>query len=125
MAAHRTHLSFEIYVTYLVQFAIYAILLRGVACTVNDILDVKYDAAVGERTCVNCLQFSVLTSGTSNPTERTKSRPLPSERISVRSALIFLVFQYVISVTFLTLTLPTLGYVHLSNIYANCRTLFI
>ncbi|KAF9045180.1 UbiA prenyltransferase family [Panaeolus papilionaceus] len=87
MAAHRTHLSFEIYVTYLVQFAIYAILLRGVACTVNDILDVKYDAAV----------------------ERTKSRPLPSERISVRSALIFLVFQYVISVTFLTLTLPTLG----------------
>ncbi|PPQ65925.1 hypothetical protein CVT24_011258 [Panaeolus cyanescens] len=95
MAAHKTNLPFDKYLTYLAQFAIYAVLLRGAACTVNDIMDVKYDSAV----------------------ERTRGRPLPSGRISIRAAVIFLFVQYIISTSFLLVTLPALGLVtHLNQL---------
>jgi 4-hydroxybenzoate polyprenyltransferase len=58
-------------VTHLALFLIGAIAMRGAGSTYNDILDRKLDAGV----------------------ERTKGRPLPSGRVSVRSAAIFLVFQ--------------------------------
>ncbi len=48
-----------------------AFLMRGAGCTWNDIADRKIDASV----------------------ERTKSRPLPSGRVSVRNALIWMVLQ--------------------------------
>ncbi len=56
---------------HLVLFLIGAIAMRGAGCTYNDILDRKLDAGV----------------------ERTRGRPLPSGRVSVRAAAIFLVAQ--------------------------------
>jgi 4-hydroxybenzoate polyprenyltransferase len=48
-----------------------AVIMRGAGCTVNDIADRKIDAQV----------------------ERTRQRPIPSGRISVNAALVFLVVQ--------------------------------
>lgn len=50
-----------------ILFGIGAIAMRGAGCTVNDIVDRKYDARV----------------------ERTKSRPIPSGQVSVKAALAF------------------------------------
>lgn len=52
-------------------FAIGAVVMRGAGCTVNDLWDRHYDAAV----------------------ERTRGRPIPSGQVSVRAALLFLVLQ--------------------------------
>ena len=56
---------------HLALFLIGAIAMRGAGSTYNDILDRKLDAGV----------------------ERTKGRPLPSGRVSVRAAAIFLAFE--------------------------------
>jgi 4-hydroxybenzoate polyprenyltransferase len=65
-AAHRgPNLS------HLALFFVGAIAMRGAGCTYNDILDRKLDAGV----------------------ERTKGRPLPSGRVSVRAAAVFLVAE--------------------------------
>ncbi|PWC36172.1 4-hydroxybenzoate octaprenyltransferase [Azospirillum sp. TSO35-2] len=56
-------------------FAVGAVLMRGAGCTVNDILDRKFDAMV----------------------ERTRSRPIPSGQVSVRQALVFLALQLLLS----------------------------
>jgi 4-hydroxybenzoate polyprenyltransferase len=56
-----------------------AVAMRGAGSTYNDILDRKLDAGV----------------------ERTKGRPLPSGRVSVRSAVVFLVFQALIGLVVL------------------------
>ncbi len=52
-------------------FLLGAIIMRGAGCTLNDIVDRNYDGLVA----------------------RTKGRPIPSGRVSVRQALIFLVSQ--------------------------------
>jgi len=57
--------------THLALFLVGAIAMRGAGSTYNDILDRKLDAGV----------------------ERTKGRPLPSGRVGVRAALVFLVFE--------------------------------
>ncbi len=49
-------------------FAVGAFVMRGAGCTINDILDHKFDAQVA----------------------RTKSRPIPSGAVSVRQAILFL-----------------------------------
>jgi 4-hydroxybenzoate polyprenyltransferase len=56
---------------HLVLFLIGAIAMRGAGCTYNDILDRKLDSEV----------------------ERTRNRPLPSGRVTVRAAAAFLVAQ--------------------------------
>jgi 4-hydroxybenzoate polyprenyltransferase len=56
---------------YAALFLAGAIVMRGAGCTLNDIVDRKIDFAV----------------------ERTKMRPIPSGRVSVKAALIFLVLQ--------------------------------
>ena len=56
---------------HLLLFWIGAIAMRGAGCTYNDILDRKLDAGV----------------------ERTRGRPLPSGRASVRSAMVFIALQ--------------------------------
>ena len=56
---------------HLVLFLIGAVAMRGAGCTYNDIVDRDLDAQV----------------------ERTRSRPIPSGRVSVRNAKIFLVAQ--------------------------------
>ena len=48
-----------------------ALLMRGAGCTWNDITDRDFDAAV----------------------ERTKSRPIPSGRVSVKAALVWMIMQ--------------------------------
>jgi 4-hydroxybenzoate polyprenyltransferase len=60
-------------------FLIGAIAMRGAGCTYNDILDRKLDANV----------------------ERTRGRPLPSGRVSVRAAAAFLVAQALIGLAVL------------------------
>ena len=63
----------------LLLFLIGAIAMRGAGCTYNDILDRKLDAEV----------------------ERTRNRPLPSGRVSVRAAAAFLVIQALIGLAVL------------------------
>src|SRR5712671_880996 len=58
----------------LVLFAIGAIAMRGAGCTLNDIADRDYDGQVA----------------------RTRLRPLPSGAVSVRQAVVFLLFQLAI-----------------------------
>jgi 4-hydroxybenzoate polyprenyltransferase len=55
-------------------FAVGAITMRGAGCTVNDIVDRDFDAAV----------------------ERTRARPIPSGQVSVAQALVFLALLLVI-----------------------------
>ncbi|KAJ7766177.1 4-hydroxybenzoate polyprenyl transferase [Mycena metata] len=59
-----------------------AFLLRSSACTINDIFDREMDAGV----------------------ERTRSRPLPSGRVSVLAATLYLITQYALGVTFFYFT---------------------
>jgi 4-hydroxybenzoate polyprenyltransferase len=63
----------------LALFLIGAIAMRGAGCTYNDILDRKLDAGV----------------------ERTRGRPLPSGRVSVRAAAIFMVVQSLVGLAVL------------------------
>jgi 4-hydroxybenzoate polyprenyltransferase len=53
----------------LLLFLIGAIIMRGAGCTLNDIIDRRFDAQVA----------------------RTRSRPLPSGQVSVREAVLFLI----------------------------------
>ena len=63
----------------LVLFLVGAIAMRGAGCTYNDILDRKLDAGV----------------------ERTRGRPLPSGRVGVRAAAVFLVAQALVGLVVL------------------------
>ena len=74
LAAHRGP-----NVWHLLLFLIGAIAMRGAGCTYNDILDRRLDAGV----------------------ERTRGRPLPSGRASVKSAAIFLVAQSLVGLAVL------------------------
>jgi 4-hydroxybenzoate polyprenyltransferase len=65
--------------THLALFLVGAIAMRGAGSTYNDILDRKLDAGV----------------------ERTKGRPLPSGRVGVGAALVFLVFEALVGVVVL------------------------
>ena len=60
-------------IEYIIFFIIGSIIMRGAGCTWNDFLDQKYDSKV----------------------ERTKDRPLASNNISSKAALLFLFFQLV------------------------------
>ncbi len=64
---------------HLLLFLIGAIAMRGAGCTYNDILDRKLDAQV----------------------ERTRNRPLPSGRVTVRAAAAFLVAQALVGLAVL------------------------
>ena len=64
---------------HLVLFLIGAIAMRGAGCTYNDILDRKLDAGV----------------------ERTRNRPLPSGRVTIRAATVFLVAQALVGLAVL------------------------
>ena len=64
---------------HLALFLIGAIVMRGAGCTYNDILDRKLDAGV----------------------ERTRNRPLPSGRVSVKAAAVFLVAQALVGLAVL------------------------
>ncbi|KAF7795214.1 hypothetical protein EIP86_006364 [Pleurotus ostreatoroseus] len=78
LAAYRSGMPLPQYAKDLCYYLVGAAIIRGAACTVNDIMDRKFDAGV----------------------ERTKSRPLPSGRVSVPQALLWLVAQYVIGAVY-------------------------
>lgn len=63
----------------MILFLVGAIAMRGAGCTYNDIVDRDLDAAVA----------------------RTRSRPIPSGRVSVRTAAIFLVLQALVGLAVL------------------------
>jgi 4-hydroxybenzoate polyprenyltransferase len=60
-------------------FLVGAIVMRGAGCTLNDIVDRDYDGRVA----------------------RTKGRPIPSGRVSVKQALVFLVVQCLLGLAIL------------------------
>jgi len=62
--------------TEMFKFLIAAFIVRGSACTINDIFDRNFDAGV----------------------ERTKGRPLASGRVSVFAAVVYLILQYAVGV---------------------------
>ena len=64
---------------HLILFYVGAIAMRGAGCTYNDILDRKLDAGV----------------------DRTRNRPLPSGRVTVRAATAFLVVQALVGLAVL------------------------
>ena len=74
-----TIFSYDMEIKYIIYFILGSILMRGAGCTWNDLLDRKYDAKV----------------------KRTKDRPLASNKISPASAIIFLIFQLLISLLIL------------------------
>lgn len=83
---------------------IVAVILRVSACTINDIFDRKLDAGVGE--CNDGFKFisDVIFIA------RTKGRPLPSGRISVFAATVYLLIQYFVGLAFFTATLQGIAY---------------
>ncbi|KAF7300148.1 4-hydroxybenzoate polyprenyltransferase, mitochondrial [Mycena kentingensis (nom. inval.)] len=82
MAAFSTGVSPTVYLPGLANALVGAFLLRSSACTVNDIFDREMDAGV----------------------ERTKCRPLPSGRVSVCAASVYLAVQYALGAGFFYLT---------------------
>jgi 4-hydroxybenzoate polyprenyltransferase len=62
-----------------ILFWIGAVVMRGAGCTLNDIVDRDFDAAVA----------------------RTRSRPIPSGQVTIRGALVFLVMQCLIGLAVL------------------------
>ncbi|KAG6815765.1 hypothetical protein H0H93_009059, partial [Arthromyces matolae] len=78
MAAYRERTPLVAYALRLAECLFAAFIVRSSACTVNDIFDRNFDAQV----------------------ERTKNRPLPSGRLSVKAASIFLLAQYLIGAIF-------------------------
>ncbi|KAJ3576692.1 hypothetical protein NP233_g259 [Leucocoprinus birnbaumii] len=83
MAAYRMKMPCSDYWRLMLNNAVAAVVLRTSACTVNDIFDRKLDAGVA----------------------RTKKRPLPSGRISVFAASLYLLLQYLAGLAFFTVTL--------------------
>ncbi|KAI0318670.1 4-hydroxybenzoate polyprenyl transferase [Amylostereum chailletii] len=84
MAAYHTKLDLSTYWMELAKFLVAAFIVRGSACTINDIFDRDFDAGV----------------------ERTKGRPLASGRVSVFAASVYLIAQYIVG---LILYLPYEG----------------
>jgi len=82
MAAYTTGLPLNAYFAGIGRSLVGAFLLRSSACTINDIFDRKMDAGV----------------------ERSKTRPLPSGRVSVPAAVLFLFAQYAAGVAFFMYT---------------------
>jgi 4-hydroxybenzoate polyprenyltransferase len=88
MAAYTTNLPLKYYTADILQCLFGAFIMRSSACTINDIFDRKVDAGV----------------------ERTKNRPMPSGRVSVPAALLYLTIQYIIGTVFFYFTLNELAF---------------
>ncbi|KAF9446458.1 UbiA prenyltransferase [Macrolepiota fuliginosa MF-IS2] len=87
MAAYRTQMPLRDYWWTMLHCLFGAIILRTSACTINDIFDRKLDAGVA----------------------RTKRRPLPSGRISVFAASVYVMIQYIVGLVFFATTLEGLA----------------
>jgi 4-hydroxybenzoate polyprenyltransferase len=89
MAAYKTNLPIQFYAGDLAKCLFGAFIMRSSACTINDIFDREVDAGV----------------------ERTKNRPMPSGRVSVPAAVLYLIIQYIIGTVFFYFTLNKLAFV--------------
>ncbi|KAH6903307.1 4-hydroxybenzoate polyprenyl transferase [Coprinopsis sp. MPI-PUGE-AT-0042] len=87
MAAFHMHLPLQVYAVGILKCLIGAFIMRSSACTINDIFDREMDAGV----------------------ERCRVRPLPSGRISVLAASIYLVVQYALGILFFASTVSGLA----------------
>lgn len=112
MAAFHTHAPLKYYIQSLFQYLAAAVIIRSCICTVNDIVDRDIDASV----CKSPPLLNALLCWQLLLAARTKKRPLPSGRISVRSALIFLFLQYSLGIVFFVTFLEGLAWVHLNMI---------
>ncbi|KAG5721463.1 hypothetical protein E4T56_gene13037 [Termitomyces sp. T112] len=88
MAAYQQKLPLIIYPVRLIEYLVAAFMIRSSACTINDIVDSDFDINV----------------------ERTKKRPIPSGRISIKAALLFLLAQYLIAIAVFYCILDGLAY---------------
>lgn len=114
MAARAHALSFPRFI-WLVSLAIPgAFIIRGSACTINDIFDRDIDAAVGKETLNPLFAIPRFDLGF---TERTKTRPLACGSISVQAASVYFVFQMAIGAVFF-------GYFRSSLVYVSKTTSF-
>ncbi|KAF9233618.1 4-hydroxybenzoate polyprenyl transferase [Melanogaster broomeanus] len=84
LAAYRYATAFDALVLHILALFGLCTLLHCAGCVINDILDVEYDRQV----------------------ERTKSRPLPSGNLSMRSAVVLLAALLMGSLLFLALANP-------------------
>ncbi|XP_006455082.1 hypothetical protein AGABI2DRAFT_226364 [Agaricus bisporus var. bisporus H97] len=87
MAAYRTKMPLQDYWWSMLNCTFGAIILRTSACTINDIFDRELDAGVA----------------------RTKQRPIPSGRISVFAASLYVAVQYIVGIAFFVATLEGLA----------------
>jgi len=94
MGAFRVGLPVEAYALALLKYFFAAFVLRCSACTVNDIFDRHLDAGVGKLQVLSSLELPIPLS------ERCRTRPLPSGRISVFAATVYLLVQYAIGLLF-------------------------
>lgn len=80
MASTVNHLPITTPLLYMSLFGLGALIMRGAGCTINDMWDAKYDAAVGT------LSLKCIADGL----ERTKNRPLARGDVTQFQALTFL-----------------------------------
>ena len=60
MAAYTQQVAYDVYLLLLAEFAFGAFIVRSSACTVNDIFDREFDAAVGESNSTYALSFRTI-----------------------------------------------------------------
>ena len=103
MSAFRTGINPMTYSVQLFKCYLAAFIVRCSACTVNDIVDRNMDMGVGK------FRWTTDIPWTDRQIERTRNRPLPSGRVSILSALIFLFVQYIVGLVFFYLAFSDLA----------------
>ncbi|KAF9231001.1 UbiA prenyltransferase family [Melanogaster broomeanus] len=98
LAAYRYAIAVDVLVLHVLTLFGLCTVLHCAGCVIDDILDVEYDRQVG------------------NLSERTKSRPLPSGNLSMRSAVGLLAALIMGSLLLLTLATPNLFRIGLFSI---------
>ncbi|KAF8071600.1 UbiA prenyltransferase family-domain-containing protein [Lyophyllum atratum] len=95
MAAYSQSMALNVYVLRLAECLLGAFIVRSSACTINAIFDYRLIDAPSE-------EFTP-------PTERTRSRPIPSGRVPVAAAVVYLLAQYLVGVAFFCATVDGLA----------------
>ena len=88
MAAYHTSLGLQTFWIEMFKYLIASFIVRGSACTINDIFDRNFDAGVGDPLSHYTASFPP------HVTERTKSCPLASGRVSVFATVVAIVAQW-------------------------------
>lgn len=95
MASAYHHLPITTPLWYMALFGVGAVIMRGAGCTINDMWDRKYDAAVGKPR----IRFIILFA---KRIERTKNRPIARGDVTQFQALTFLGVQLSAGLAILT-----------------------